>query len=212
MFHLLFGFVSARGAEVEVDCLVAPGDWLLAEVHTEGLFDDEVLDALHSGLPARLRYEVELWRARSSLWDQLVFGERFEYRIHYDLLAERYRVFEADGAEILATNSLQELQDLLTSEEVELLGLEELDEERRYYGVVEVRWDPLSVDEIRDLENWLRGSVSSRDGDGGIGGISGHLFGILRNEVGLGGRSMRGRSADFQPGSLRAERAGKGRQ
>jgi hypothetical protein len=80
LLHL--GSVSARGAEVEVGCVAAPGDWLLVTIHTEGLFDAEVLDALHSGLPARLRYDIELWRARSSLWDQLVHAERFEYRIH----------------------------------------------------------------------------------------------------------------------------------
>jgi hypothetical protein len=205
LLHL--GSAPARGAEVEIVCVAAPGDWLLAEIHTEGLFDEEVMDALHSGLPARLRYEVELWRARSSLWDQLVHAELFEYRIHYDVLAERYRVFEAEGGEILTTSSLRELKGLLSRDEIELMGLEELDEERRYYAVAEVRWDPLSVEEIRDLENWLRGSVSSKDKGGGIVGISGHLIGLLRNEVGLGGRSSRGRSQDFEPGALRAERA-----
>jgi hypothetical protein len=201
------GPAPARGAEVDVECVVAPGDWLLAEVRADGLFDSEILDALHSGLPARLRYQIELWRARSSLWDQLVYSERFEYRIHYDVLAERYRIFEADGAAILESGSLAEIQDLLSHEEVELQGLEELDENRRYYAAVEIRWEPLSIEEIRDLERWLRGSVSSRDKEGGIAGISGHLIGILRNEVGLGGRSTRGRSRDFEPDSLREARS-----
>lgn len=45
-----------------------------------------------------------------------------------------------------------------------ICGLERLDEEDRYYAVVEIVVEPLSVEEVRDLERWLQGNL--REGDG----------------------------------------------
>jgi len=186
----------ARAAELDVRFAVAPGDWVVAQLGVEGLLDDELIDALESGLPTRLRYEVELWRDRRRFWDELELSEVLEYRIHYDLLEESYRVFDAVGGTVVDDADEETLRRLLERDELELLGLEELDGEGKYYLVAKLKIEPLSVEEIRDLENWLRGRVSSR-GDGGISGISGHLIGILRNEVGLGGREFEARSLDY---------------
>ncbi len=189
--------LQARGDELSVRAAVGPGDWVLAELRTRGVLDEELIDALESGLPTRLRYKVELWRDRRRVWDELELTEIFEYRVHYDVLDEKYRIFDGAGATIVDGASEETLRALLEHDEIELLGLEELDREESYYLTAELDVEPLSVEEIRDLENWLRGRVSSSGGDGGISGISSHLIAILRNEVGLGGRTLSARSGDF---------------
>jgi len=86
----------------------------------------------------------------------------------------------------------------------EVTSAEELGPGVRYYVVVEVLLSPLSVEEVRDLQEWVRGNL--RGGKGRLGGLSEQILGIFRNKMGLGERRGLARTPAFEPGELERTR------
>lgn len=187
-------------SELEVEARAVDGQ-VLVDVHAGSLFDDDLERSLRSGLPARVRLVVELWNERAALWDHFVLDHRSEVRVLYDVLDARYDVFDGGGALLASTAERDEAARWV--EEVEglpLCAVDALDPDERYYVSAEVRLQPMTVEEVRDLERWLRGSLEGGDGEGSVlGRVSRQLFGVLKGRVGLGDRGLRGRSDDFRP-------------
>ena len=199
---------------VFVLCCVASGAWaesidlqvyrdddrLLSDWDVQSVLSRDVVESVRSGLPALVRVRLELWRQRSTLWDQLVLERQLEFRVLYDLLDERFEVIDEGGDRLLSTDSLEELHELLGGEQAfPLCALEELSENRRYYLVMDLRIEPLSLEEIRDLERWLRGSLGSSGRDKrAVGAFPRQLFGVLKSRVGLGERRRTERGEVFR--------------
>ncbi len=68
---------------------------------------------------------------------------------------------------------------------------------QRYYLEVEARLEILEEEELRDLAGWLSGERPSGVSPDLLSGLSRHAAGVLRELVGLGGRSTRARSPIF---------------
>jgi hypothetical protein len=197
------GLAWAQEARVRVH---RDDDQLLLDWTLRAVFDAEVERSLRSGLPARLRVKVELWRDRTTFWDQHVLTQVLDHRILFDLLDERFEVIDESGERVLSRPELEEVEEVLGSESAfPLCPLDEISPERRFYVVLDVRVEPLSVEEIRDLERWLRGSLSSRSERSGFSGISRHLVGVLKSQVGLGEKRTVVRTPGFRTPDLRAD-------
>ena len=195
---LLLAAAGAAADDVRVD-VRADADELRVDWATTDLLDDDVERALQSGLPARVRTKVELWRA-ATFFDRFVVDHRSEVRVRYDLLEERYEIYDDVGEILLSTPERDSLQAWLHRiEDFPLCALEDLDLERPHYVTVEIELAPLTLEEMRDLERWLAGNLR-RDDDGSmIGRVSRQLFGVLKGRVGLGDREVSGRSERFVP-------------
>lgn len=188
-------------ARADVDVAVSAEDGILyVDALVTGVFDEELDRALRSGLPARASVELVLWEQRSGLWDREVVRDEWQVSVVFDVVNEGYTVFDEGGRLMLETVDLAEVEVFVSGIDLlPLCDLEEIDPDRSHYLGMRFTIEPLSVDEVRDLERWLRGNV--RDG-GRLRDVPGQLVGVLRNRLGLGGQSERGRSPEFRPDEL----------
>lgn len=195
---LLGGIAPARADDVRVDVTARDGQ-LHVDVRADEVFDDGVERALRSGLPARVTLAVELWRD-GTLWDDFVLEHRSEQRVLYDLLDERFDVIDEFGDVLLRTASADTIARWLEEiDDLPLCSLDDLDRDRSHYVAVSIRLEPLTVEEVRDLERWLSGNLRTAGDDGMLERVSRQLFGVLKGRVGLGDRDAEGRSDDFRP-------------
>jgi hypothetical protein len=166
-------------------------DWSLYD-----FFDDEVLAALESGLPATIVVRWRIWRERPSWWDHEVDAGSARFRIFYDVLEERYDAFDDRGRNIVTADAIDEVEGTLCRDRrLVTIPADELRADRGYYVEVEVRLEPLDEDEIRDLEGWLHGRR-----DGGqelLSGLAQHAVGFLKDMAGLGSRAVWARTETF---------------
>lgn len=197
---LLTVLLAPGAARAGVDVQVSEEDGTVyVDARANGLFEDDLDAALRSGLPARVAVEVVLVERRV-LFDREVVRADWEVSVVFDLLDARYRVFDAGHARLMDTADLAEVEDFVGGFELwPLCPVADLDEGRDH--AVEVRFavEPLSVEEVRDLERWLRGNVTDQSR---LRDVPGQLVGMLRNRLGLGGHSERGHSDRFRPGDL----------
>lgn len=143
---------------------MAPDSGVLV-LHVGTLFQDqELTQALHSGLPLRIQVRAELWR--DGFFDSQRGEADWRASVIYDPLERRYRVAVGEGGTVeTALDSLPGVARHL--EEGFAPALRPLERGRYYYlGTAEVR--TLSLDDLDDLERWLRGDVdpTSREEDG----------------------------------------------
>ena len=189
-------------AQAAVEIAVSAEDGTVyVDARATELFGPELEEALISGLPARVKVELVLWERRSGLWDREVIRESWGVSVVFDLLDETYSVLDAGGTLLLEAADLSDVEEFVAGTDLwPLCSLDELEDGRRHYLGVKFGVEPLSVDEVRDLERWLAGNV--RQPGRRLRDVPGQLVGILRSRLGLGERSERGRSADFLPADL----------
>lgn len=125
--------------------------------------DQELTQALHSGLPLRIQIDVELWK--DGFFDSHRGDADWRASVLYDPLERRYRIATGQGsaAEVIV-DSLPQVNEQL--EESFRPALRPLEEGRFYYrGVAEVR--TLSLSDLDELERWLQGDVAPSTSDEG---------------------------------------------
>lgn len=119
------------------------------------LADDELEDAIRSGLPLRVRFRVELWR--DAMFDELMATEQWTSVLTFDPLSEVYVVRTRAGssrarmfADFAAARRLVEATYAVT--------LRPLKRGRYYYtGSVDI--ETLSLSDLEELERWLKGEL-----------------------------------------------------
>lgn len=168
-----------------------------------GFLDESAFELLESGLPSTLTISVDLWRDRSNWWDSHVQTVSFSFKIFYNVLDEKYEVFDEDEGYVSAHRSREDLFDLVARETgLEIYSVRRMNEKHRYFVEVGVRLEPLSVEELREFEKWVRGSFRREDERRGISGVSKYAVGLLKNAIGLGDRSAFQRSDPFRLNDL----------
>lgn len=197
--------VPARAAQVVVERVGATSQgFLFVDYRLERPFEGKVLEAIRSGLPSTLTYTIEVWRQRSGWWDKLEETRETQMRVLRDLLNEQY---------VLATREeVRRFADLDTLTHYACTGRREylrpLAPDRTYYAVVSANLAPLSVEDLRELEEWLQGTIRGSDGRraGGISGLSGTMVGLLMSVTGFGDVTVHERTERFVPALLQQTR------
>lgn len=189
---------TALAREAQVAVFRGPDD-LLVDVRTDDLVDEDVQRALRSGLPARVRLRMELWARRSVLWDELVIALQTEVRVVFTLLDERFDVLDDAGRLVFTSADVADVVRWLENvRALPLCALDELEPGRKHYVTAELRLDPLTVEEVRDLRRWLRGALTEEDERSSVERLSGQLLGVVKGKLGLGDRQRSGRSPSFE--------------
>ena len=153
-------FVGAAHAQVrpEIDVrLVTAEDATHVEVGVRGLLADRrVLNAMESGFPLYVEYQVALRNARSGWFDGTDEELTFEYVVFFDPVRELY-VVEARGV----TELLSSLTDL-RARVAQRYRIEVLqpDEPGRYYYSATMSARTLSDSDVDEVFAWLKGEQS----------------------------------------------------
>ena len=161
---LAFGALGAaddaqRADELEV--LLPPPERRGVEapaIRSVGLLTDgRTRDLLHHGFPARMHYKLELW-STAGWFDAMLQRREWDVIVRFVPLDRRYIVSRIDGETVTTLGSFSELS------EVQAL----LDRpyrppmrgappgERVYYNA-ELEVEMMSVNDLDELERWLRG-------------------------------------------------------
>lgn len=131
------------------------------EVRAIGVLDDRSLrDLLHSGFPARLHFRLELWSS-GGLFDDLRRQSEWDVIVRYDPLERRYTATRVEGDRATSLGSY----DSLGGVEQALArpfqpAVDPPAEHDRSYYICTLDVEMLSVNDLNEVERWLRGELS----------------------------------------------------
>jgi len=170
------------------------------EFDFQDAFGTKAREAIRSGLPSTLTFTIEVWRQRTGWWDRLEETRELQFRVLRDLLNDQYVVVTPE--EVRRFPDLEALGEAVCRKRREYLP--PLDPNKSYYIIVNANLAPLSVEDLKELERWLQGTLRSGDdeGSGRVAGISGTMVGLLLSVTGFGDETYRARSVRFVPRDL----------
>jgi hypothetical protein len=159
-FALLIGRGEPLLAQrrVALDVIPPAGAGGAPTVTTTNLFGDpDMRDLVRSGFPASLRFRLELWRA-GGLFNDLESQQEWELIVQYDPSAQRYRVVRRQRGRVEDLGSFATLSTAQAMLERPLrAGLLPERDGARYYYILVLDLEALSVSDMAQLERWLRG-------------------------------------------------------
>ncbi|MGQ0813754.1 MAG: DUF4390 domain-containing protein [Gemmatimonadota bacterium] len=121
----------------------------------EVLADDELEDAVRSGLPLRVRFRVELWR--DGIVDDLMGAELWTSVLTFDQLAEQYVLRTRAGAG--PARSFPDYHNARAAVEGAYMVSLRPTGKGRYYYTANVIIETLSLSDLDELERWLKGEL-----------------------------------------------------
>ena len=205
--HLLVLCPSAFASEIRMERIAATSQgFLFLEMEFVEAFDGLYLEAIQSGLPTTLHYTVEVWRHRSGWWDRLERTQERRFRLFRDVLSGEYWLVTDEESQRFA--NFEALLDAVTRfrQHTSPLPLPfpsaDLPGDKEYYLIVTANLTPLSVEDLNELDEWLKGTIRGGNPDnntGVISGLSRTMGGLLLSLTGFGDRTMRARSPSFRP-------------
>lgn len=196
---------NAAAQEPSLDVMLPAAAARAAEppaVASGRMLDDRTTrELLHSGFPARLHFRLELWEARS-LFDKLEAQVEWDVIVRYDPLARHFTVTRI-AERVTPLGTFAELKD--AAEIVARPFVPDLkppaDPKRRYYYFASLEVEMLSVKDIDEVKEWLRGEGTPMvEGKRDPGTALGHGIQTLFTRM-LGGqvRTYHGKSGVFRP-------------
>jgi len=181
-------------APLRIDILSETGE---AAVEMVGLFaDPELVEAVQSGFPLRIRMRVQLWK--DGFFDDQKGQYEWRASILYDPLTRRYRVqsSERTGAQV-EVNTLEEAQEALQlTLDIPLRPRES----GRYYYVAGVELETLSLSDLEELQRWLQGELAPAvTGEHDVeGALAKGVRRVLTRMLGLPAKRFQTQSEDFR--------------
>lgn len=151
----LDGLGAQEAEPLRFDVVPGTGE---AQVEILDLFSDpSLVDAVLSGLPLRIRLQVQLWK--DGFFDNQ--EGLFEWRasIVFDPLTRRFRVQTSER-----TESEKEVNTLADAQRALQLTLDiplRPREPGRYYYIAVVAMETLSLSDLEELQRWLKGDLAS---------------------------------------------------
>ena len=197
------GFAQEKA--VTIDSLWFNEGELRINFHSDKLFDKSVLDGLERGFTVSITYQIELWMKRNNWFDKSLGRKIIHYRVGYSRFNQRYvwlNETRGFGSEQLKTSSLEKLERKCSVHTaIALADTSELEEDKRYYVLIQGFLEPLSVENIEEMRRWLSGEVEGLDlkdsPEKSPQKITNRLLTFIKNISGFGDRQYRGRSRNF---------------
>ena len=170
-----------------------------ARVQTSRLLaDGKYIDLLHSGFPLRLHYRLELWRVRSTWFDQFQREASWDAVVRHDPLADDF-VLLRTGAR---PTRFATVEDLATALEIPYRVTLAPRGPGRFYFSSRLEVTTLNDSDLRELSNWLKGDMTPAvSGEGTIGdALARGAQRALVRIAGLPKLTLEARSTEFRPG------------
>lgn len=130
------------------------------------LTDGKYVGLMRSGFPLRLHYRLELWRVRSSWFDQFVRDAAWDAVARHDPLADDF-VLIRSGGRVTRYATAEELGRAL---EIPYRVTLAASGSGRFYFLCRLEVAMLNDTDLAELERWLKGEVGPAvSGEGDIG-------------------------------------------
>ena len=189
---------------VTIDIVVAPATQQRSTgplVSARGVLGDkDLLERLQNGFPTRLHFRVELWGTAKFFNDQE--GQReWDLVIRYDALDKVYAVVRAQDERVSVLGRFDKLSDAQEAAESPTRVSLVPRRDDRYYYIVRLGVETLSLSDLNEVESWLKGDFNPAvRGDKPAGTAIGRGLKALFLKL-LGGdkRQYERRSTTFSP-------------
>ena len=189
---------DVRSPQLEVGKPYLQGDNVRLEFSVSGLINDEVLEALHSGLPATIVFEWCIWQRRDGWWDRPINSGATFFRVFYDVLQNRHDVFDHRGRLLASSEDHRGIEQAVSGgPDLKLVLASELHADERYFVEVLARIELLDEEEVKNLEDWLSGPDSGKNGFNLVGMLSDRVTKVLNGIVGPDERTLISHTEDF---------------
>ncbi|MFC1559044.1 DUF4390 domain-containing protein [Gemmatimonadota bacterium] len=199
-------FAQEEETAITVGDVWLEADGLFFAVKTVNLLEEGARETIQEGGTAAVDYTFELYRQRKGWFDSLIDSEQLQFRISFDAFERQYRVISPDMR--LKTDEfarvIAQCTDLNTVSFSSTDG-SRLDPQATYYIVVRVRYQPMSVETIEDLRDWVGGSgdneVQNPTESRGKG-LGARIAQVLMSAAGFGEEDLQGESPRFRSSEL----------
>lgn len=161
----------------------------------QALDDPALREAVRSGLPLRLRFTIELWR--DQLFDDLVRRSRWTLVLQYEPLSGVYRLLDPRTDSVTTFATYQEASAALAQPNAPPIAPRS---SGRYYYLAALEIGTLSLSDLDELEDWLKGELQPAvSGGASVSGAIGRgLKRLLIRVLDLPVRRFLARSRKFQ--------------
>ena len=151
------GLLLASTAAAQSPTLTVTLQSNVPRVRSTGLLTDgKFVGLMRSGFPLRLHYRLELWRVRSSWFDQFVREVAWDAVARNDPLADDFVLIRQGGA-ISRYTTPEELAAALDIPYV--VTLRPAGGAGRYYFIARLEVTTLNDTDLQELSRWLSGDV-----------------------------------------------------
>jgi len=158
--------------------------------------DPSLVAAVRSGLPLRIRIQIQLWK--DGFFDDQKGQHDWRASVLFDPLTRRFRIQTSEGAGAeVEVNTLEEAQDALQlTLDIPLRPRET----GRYYYLAAVEMETLSLSDLEEVQRWLQGElVPVVAGEEDVGGALAKGFRrVLVRLLGLPAKRFQVQSPSFQ--------------
>jgi len=176
-------------------------------ISATGLFDEEAQRTIRQGGTAAIDYTVELYRRRAGWFDTQVHTIEIPFRVNFDAFDRNYRLLGTDIR--LKSDSFDEVVEQCTELDGVVMGSIEgmgLDMNATYYLIVRAKYQPMTVETIDELRDWMSRPEGQPNSQGQSGrtssGVGTRIARALMSAVGYGEEELQGESGRFRPVDL----------
>jgi hypothetical protein len=199
LLALLASAASAPAAAAQEPSLTVILQKNVPRVQATGLLaDGKFLSLMRSGFPLRLHYRLELWRARSTWFDQLVSEYSWDAVARHDPLADDFVLIRTGGTvtRYASGDSLARALEIPYRIKLAPKG------PGRFYFLCRLDVTTLNDTDLEELTRWLKGDVSPAvSGEGNVGSaLARGLQRVLVRIAGLPRLTLEARSETFNRG------------
>jgi hypothetical protein len=154
VFAFLFAVVAPLAAQAaSLSLLLQDG---VPRIQANALLaDGKFLALMRSGFPLRLHYRLELWRKRSSWFDEHSSEASWDLVARYDPLSDDFLLVRSGGARRFASSD-QLGRALAIPYKITLTPKGS----GRFYYLCRLEVSTLNDTDLREVEQWLKGEVS----------------------------------------------------
>jgi len=157
LWGAVVGLLLASTAAAQSPTLTVTLQSNVPRVRSTGLLSDgKFVGLMRSGFPLRLHYRLELWKVRSSWFDQFVREVSWDAVARNDPLADDFVLIRQGGAISRYTTS-EELAAALDIPYV--VTLRPAGGGGRYYFIARLEVTTLNDTDLQELSRWLSGDV-----------------------------------------------------
>lgn len=148
--------MGATAAAAQRPVLTVGGDTAGARVQAFGLLaDSQFIALLRSGFPLRLHYRLELWRVRSSWFDEFVREVHWDVVVRHDPLSDEFALLRTGGATTRHAGVADLARAIALPYRVTLSPRGDGD----FYYMCRLEATTLNESDLEEVTRWLRGDV-----------------------------------------------------
>ncbi|NUO82940.1 DUF4390 domain-containing protein [candidate division KSB1 bacterium] len=151
---------QAQEPQLVLDTLRIEAGRLLVDFHVDSLLVTPLWEGMQRGITSAARFRVQLWRKRGFLLNSVVAERDFEIKTAFDPWEQQYLVQTWEERRLTKSREFVQ-QQWEQHRNWPLSDTTQLNAKHRYYLVIELHFEPVSRESLREIRGWLAGEMKT---------------------------------------------------